>query len=138
MSKPVTADSFDWPKDRITEFNSAWGQGCVGAILVSETEDVRVWQIRLAPGERIGFHHHVLNYFWSAVNAGKSRSYMQNGSIVDSEYEAGTTRHFHYGPDEFMLHDLENIGSTELVFVTVEHLKSDNEPLPLPSAVRRQ
>ena len=136
MSKPATADTYDWPTDRIAEFNSAWGQGCVGSILVSETDDVRVWQIQLAPGERVGFHHHVLNYFWSAINAGKSRSHMQDGSVVDSEYQAGTTKHFHFGPGEFMLHDLENIGDTDLIFVTVEHLKSDNKPFSLPDHVR--
>lgn len=29
------------------------------------------------------------------------------------------------------LHDIENIGDTELVFTTVEHLDSANAPLPL-------
>ena len=35
-----------------------------------------------------------------------------------------------------MLHDLHNVGDTPLVFVTVEHLESANEPLPLPDSVR--
>jgi beta-alanine degradation protein BauB len=43
---------------------------CVGSALVSETDRVRVWIIRLAPGERIGFHRHVLDYFWTAVSGG--------------------------------------------------------------------
>ena len=34
--------------------------------LVSESDRVRVWTIRLKPGERIGFHRHVLDYFWTA------------------------------------------------------------------------
>ena len=35
--------------------------GCVGSELLSETDKLRVWTIRLKPGERIGFHRHVLN-----------------------------------------------------------------------------
>ena len=44
---------------------------------------------------------------------------------------AGETRHFHFGPGEFLLRDIENIGQTELVFTTVEHLDSDNTPLDI-------
>ena len=42
---------------------------CVGSTLLSENERTRVWIIRLAPGERIGFHRHVLDYFWTSVSA---------------------------------------------------------------------
>jgi beta-alanine degradation protein BauB len=31
-----------------------------------------------------------------------------------------------------MIHDLENMGETELVFTTVEFLDSENAPLALP------
>ena len=41
--------------------------GCVGSELVSESDRVRVWTIRLKPGQRFGFHRHVLDYFWTAV-----------------------------------------------------------------------
>ena len=43
----------------------------------------------------------------------------------------GQTRHFHFGPGEYLLHDIENIGDTDLVFTTVEHLDSANPPLPV-------
>ncbi len=88
----------DWPlaiKDEIirNEFN-----GRVGQDLLPETEDVRVWRIALKPGERVGFHRHVLNYFWVAINAGRSRSHYAGGETREAEYEAGTTRHFAFGP----------------------------------------
>ena len=41
------------------------------------------------------------------------------------------TRHFHFDEGEFMLHDLINIGDTELVFTTVEFKNSPNPPLPI-------
>ena len=128
MVAQIKADGYDWPQELITEFNAAWGNGQVGHKLVSENDKVRVWHMTLQPGERVGFHHHVLNYFWTALTPGKSRSHMTDGSITETVYTAGTTSHFEFGPGEFMLHDLENIGDTPLVFVTVEHMNSPNPP----------
>ena len=130
MEKPDTT-SFDWPAPMIAEFDAAWQNGRVGSRLVSENDRVRVWHLRLEPGARIGFHMHVLDYFWTALSPGRSRSHMQNGDVVESVYDAGTTRHFTFGTDEYMLHDLHNIGDTALEFVTVEHLQSANPPLAL-------
>ena len=103
----------------------------VGSELVSQTDRVRVWHLSLKPGERIGFHRHVLDYFWTATSAGRSRSHFGDGQIIESEYETGTTRHFSFAAGESMVHDLENIGSSELTFVTIEFKNSDNAPLPL-------
>lgn len=108
------------------------GNGMVGQRLLSETDAVRVWRIELAPGERVGFHTHVLNYFWTATSAGKSRSHYADGRSVETEYGLGTTRHYSFGPGESMVHDLENIGDTVLSFTTVEmKIGSANVPLPL-------
>ena len=60
--------------------------GCVGIELLSETDKVRVWIIRLAPGERIGFHRHVLNYFWTSVNGGRGRQHLMDGTTVEHTY----------------------------------------------------
>jgi hypothetical protein len=95
-----------------------------------------VWSIRLKPGERIGFHRHVLDYFWTAVTPGRAISHLEDGSTVQRDYFAGETQHESYGPGEYKIHDLENTGETELVFTTVEFLDSANEPLPVPDSVR--
>jgi hypothetical protein len=113
------------------EFDTAVQNGRVGQKLLSETDKVRVWSIRLKPGERVGFHSHVLDYFWTAVTPGVSRSRINGGAPTTTSYEPGQTRHFTYGKGERMIHDLENIGDTELVFVTVEFLQSANPPLGL-------
>ena len=117
------------------EFVARVGNGQVGSRLVSETERVRVWHLSLKPGERIGFHTHVLDYFWTAVTAGQARSHYGDGRTVEVSYLSGDTRHHRYGLGEFMIHDLENIGETELVFTTVEFLDSANAPLELPANV---
>ena len=83
-----------WPSFVRDEFEANQNNGQVGTRLLSETDRVRVWEIRLAPGERIGFHRHVLDYFWTAVTPGRARSHTQGGSVVEATYAAGDTRHF--------------------------------------------
>lgn len=104
---------------------------CVGTVLLSQSDRARVWFIRLEPGQRIGFHRHVLDYFWTALTPGRARSHINGGSPKEADYHAGQTSHMRFGPGEFMLHDLENTGQGPLLFVTVEHLESANTPLPL-------
>ena len=101
---------------------------------MSETERVRVWHLSLAPGERIGFHTHVLDYFWTAMTSGKARSHYGDGEIREVSYAAGDTKHHIYAPGEFMTHDLENIGDTPLIFATVEFLHSANAPLEVEAS----
>jgi hypothetical protein len=121
----------DWPSGLRAEFVAALGSGRVGTRLVSQTDKVRVWLLTLAPGERIGFHTHVLDYFWTAVSGGKGRSRYSTGEVREVVYMPGDTQHHKYGPGEFMIHDLENIGATSLVFTTVEFLDSTNRPLAI-------
>jgi len=90
-----------------------------------------VWEIRLAPGQRWRAHRHVLDYFWTAVTPGRSRQRTFDCTTREVTYLTGQTRHFHFGPGEYLLHDIENIGDTDLVFTTVEHLDSANAPLPV-------
>lgn len=109
---------------------------CVGSRLLSEDDKVRVWMITLKPGERIGFHRHVLDYFWTAVTGGRGRQHVHDGTTVEYSYAPGETRHESYGAGEFKVHDLENIGDRDMVFMTVEFLDSANKPIPLPASVR--
>lgn len=110
--------------------------GCVGQSLVSETTRVRVWMIRLKPGERLGFHRHVLDYFWTTSTAGSSLSSFHDGRVVETIYRPGDTKHFRFGPGQFAVHDLKNTGDAALVFTTVEFMESANPPLPVPDHVR--
>jgi mannose-6-phosphate isomerase-like protein (cupin superfamily) len=123
----------DWPADIRADFAANAHNPCVGTRLLSEDRRVRVWEIRLRPGERIGFHRHVLDYFWTAVISGRALSHNQGGPSVEAVYAAGDTKHHVYRPGECKVHDLENIGSTDLVFTTVEFLHSANAPLSLPT-----
>jgi quercetin dioxygenase-like cupin family protein len=118
------------------EFLEHAGDGRVGNKLISETERVRVWAISLKPGERLGFHTHVLDYFWTSVTSGQGRSHFNDGRVDDITYQAGDIKQLTFAEGEFMIHDLENIGDTELLFTTVEFIDSPNAPLVLHSHTR--
>jgi beta-alanine degradation protein BauB len=130
----VGTDMEGWSDDLIREFAEHCFDGHVGSTLLSESERVRVWEIRLQPGERWHVHRHVLDYFWTAITSGKSIQHTSDGTTREVSYEAGLTKHFTFGPGEYLLHDIENSGDSEIIFTTVEHLVSANAPLALNSA----
>lgn len=133
-----TSPRAHWPQEIQREFEAGYTNGCVGSVLVSETDKVRVWHLHIPVGKRCGFHRHVLTYFWTAHNAGKARGYYEDGRIVDVEHYKGETKHLAYGAGEYMVHAVENIGDTDLLFTTVEFLDSANAPLPIPDGMRLQ
>jgi len=134
----LTTDRSEWPAELKAEFERERNNPnpCVGSHLLSETERTRVWMIRLQPGERFGFHRHVLDYLWTSVTGGRGRQHVHDGTTVEYTYQPGETRHESYGAGEYKVHDLQNIGDKEMIFMTVEFLISANKPLPLPEHVR--
>jgi hypothetical protein len=72
----------DWSPEITADFEENSSNPCVGTTLLSEDQRVRVWEIRLKPGERIHFHRHVLDYFWTAVTPGKAISHQADGMTV--------------------------------------------------------
>jgi hypothetical protein len=125
-----------WPADLQASYEAGQFSGVVGSVLVSETDRVRVWHLTIPPGGRCGFHRHVLNYFWTALTDGLARGYFEDGSIVDTKHFKGQTKHMDFGPGEYMVHSVENIGETELRFTTVEFIDSPNAKLAVPPEVR--
>jgi quercetin dioxygenase-like cupin family protein len=133
-----SADLSAWPAAVAAEFERERvnNNGCVGNTLISENERVRVWMITLAPGQRIGFHRHVLDYFWTCVTGGRGRQHVNDGKTVEYTYQPGETRHETYVAGESKVHDLENIGDKDMIFMTVEFLDSANSPLSIPERAR--
>lgn len=118
-----------WTSHLQDELATAGKNGQVGSRIVSESDRVRVWLIELAPGERLGFHTHVQDYFWTATSAGRARSRYGDGRVAEMEYAIGDTAHFTFAAGDSMTHDLENIGDSTLCFTTVEFFGSANPPL---------
>lgn len=136
---PPTANpaTEQWSLALRQELAAADTNGRVGHRLVSQSDRVRVWSIMLKPGERFGFHKHVLDYFWTAITAGRGRSRSPTGAVTEVDYQPGDTRHLTFDTGDFMIHDLENIGTTDLLFTTVEFLDSRNSPLPIDDTAAR-
>lgn len=126
----------DWPAELVEDMKANEFSGVVGSVLVSETDDVRVWHLRLPVGKRCNFHRHVLSYFWTCHTHGKARGYYEDGTIKDVVHFPGDTKHFEFPKGSHMLHSVENVGDTDLLFTTVEFKKSGNPPLPVPDSVR--
>ncbi len=55
------------------ELDAAPSNVAVGTSRLFENDRVRVWEVRLAPGERTPFHAHTVRYFWTCVDAGIGR-----------------------------------------------------------------
>ena len=123
--------SEDFDQAALDELAASGRNGRVGQVLLSETDRVRVWLINLQPGERLPFHRHVLDYFWTAVTPGRGRSRYSDGKVREFEYARGETRHLKAGTDGSITHDLTNIGDGPLSFVTVEFTNGPNTPLPI-------
>lgn len=103
------------------EARAGLANATIGTALVLEDRAMRVWHLRLAPGDTLAAHRHDRPYFWTVLSDGQGRSRHGDGRVADIAYRAGDTGHFpDLGPDTAFVHDLTNTGATELVFVTVE------------------
>lgn len=131
-SGELTTSGFDgWSEEIKEEFRRNEFNGRVGSALVFLNERVRVWNMELAPGEKMPVHRHVPDNFWTAVTAGRCLQRTYDGTTCESDYEAGLTRFYEVGAGEFALHNLENVGSTVMIFTTVEFKNSANKPLDI-------
>src|ERR1041385_1967384 len=129
----------EWPAALKAEFarEAETPNGCVGSELLSETDRLRVWTIRLKPGEPSGFYRHGPNYFWTSVNGGRGRQRLMDGTTIEYTYSPGETRHEEYGAGEYKVHDLENLGGEDMIFMMVESIEGGaNKPLAIPDTVR--
>ena len=129
--------SFDqWPAGMRTELEENRMSPLVGSVLVSETDKLRVWHLLIPAGQRCTFHRHVLDYFGTCRTSGRARGYYEDGSITVTEHFPGDTTHLSYAAGEHMVHSVETIGTSDLLFTTVEFKDSANAPLPVPDEVR--
>jgi beta-alanine degradation protein BauB len=86
------------------EFAAHAGDGRVGNELLSETDRVRVWAIGLKRGQRLGFHTHVLDYFWTSSPAANARSHCSDGRVSDTVYKPGDFKQITFKESEWPCH----------------------------------
>lgn len=93
----------------------------IGSSVRFANDRIRVWDLVLDPGARQPFHCHARSYFFVTVEGGTAISRFPDGNTVTMDYEPGEPWAFELdGTNE--IHDLENVGTTRLRFVTVELL----------------
>ena len=92
----------------------------LGTSLWHENDHVRVFEVRLEPGQRGPFHVHDATYFWTVVEPGRGLQRFPDGTYVVRDYALGETRYLEHSPEDRLIHDLENVGDRTLRFVTVE------------------
>lgn len=108
--------------DFVDELDVAPNNLSVGTSLWFDNERIRVWEVRLEPGERGPFHAHTRNYFWTVVEAGRGLQRLDDGTFWIRDYKESDTQYSEHSPEAALIHDLENVGDTILRFVTVELL----------------
>ena len=92
----------------------------IGTTLWFQNPDVRVFELRLDPGERAPFHRHDRAYLWSVVEPGRGLQRFADGTFVVRDYAVGDSRVLEPSHQDPLVHDLENVGDSRLRFVTVE------------------
>ncbi|MGH9087871.1 MAG: cupin domain-containing protein [Acidimicrobiales bacterium] len=100
----------------------------VGTALWFANDSIRVFEIRLEPGERGAFHIHDKTYFWTVIEPGRGRQRLTDGTYTVRDYRLGDTKYLVHDAQESLIHDLENIGTTTMRFVTVELLDGAAPP----------
>ena len=109
-----------FPLDEFAEeLAAAPGNHQLGTKVLFENDAIQVWEVRLEPGQRGAFHVHDQTYFWTVVEPGRGLQRFIDGTVVVRDYARGETRYLEHSPESTLIHDLENVGATELRFVTV-------------------
>jgi hypothetical protein len=111
--------TFD-PEEFAGELEAAPHNHAVGTSLWFENEHIKVYELRLDPGERAPFHIHDTTYFWTVVDAGRGLQRSPDGTSTTHGYALGETAYRVPTESDPLIHDLENVGDTALRFVTVE------------------
>jgi hypothetical protein len=105
--------------DYADELDRATTNRQLGTTLWFENDHVRVFEVRLEPGQRGPFHVHDQPYFWTVVEPGRGLQRFADGTYVVRDYALGETRYLAHSADDVLVHDLENVGDSTLRFVTV-------------------
>lgn len=127
----------DWSDAVRADFADHARNTTIGSTLLSVDRRVQVWRINLEPGERLGAHRHTVEYFWTALTAGRGVQHADDSSTRFVTYAPGDTCHVDLGPGEYLLHDLENIGETPFAFVSVQFRFGGHHSDPIRATATR-
>lgn len=118
-----TGPTFD-PQSFADELRDVRENRRIGTRIWFENDRVQVWDLALQPGERLPFHCHDQDYFWTVTDPGRVLQRYDDGTSRVVDVEVGHTNFLTYAGDQCTVHDLENVGDTFVRCVTVV-LKGD-------------
>ena len=119
--------NFDpWEQEKIDELLHQEIKGSLSNRLVFENEVIKLWDLRLLPGERLNFRRHNTNYGWVCTTGGLVITRYGNGKIDMVKLNPGDTEYFENRGKNYV-NDLENIGEDTLVINILEYKESKTE-----------
>tara|TARA_E500000318_G_scaffold100033_1_gene102453 strand:+ start:3350 stop:3760 length:411 start_codon:yes stop_codon:yes gene_type:complete len=119
--------NFDpWEQEKIDELLHQEIKGSLSNRLVFENEVIKLWDLKLLPGERLNFRRHNTNYGWVCTTGGLVISRYGNGKIDMIKLNPGDTEYFENRGKNYV-NDLENIGEDTLVINILEYKESKKE-----------
>ncbi|MBD9597416.1 hypothetical protein IB270_31790 [Ensifer sp. ENS05] len=90
--------------------------GTIGDEIIFENEHVRIWRLKLAPGEKQAWHQHHLPYVVVPLTAGDNVMRFADGRVKSTSEKVGEALWREPG----MPHELENRGQSDYANVLVE------------------
>ena len=119
--------NFDpWEQEKIDELLHQEIKESLSNRLVFENEVIKLWDLRLLPGERLNFRRHNTNYGWVCTTGGLVITRYGNGKIDMVKLNPGDTEYFENRGKNYV-NDLENIGEDTLVINILEYKESKTE-----------
>ena len=107
----------------------------IGTEILFENNAVRVWDMRLAPGESSGVHSHEKDYLFVYVTPDSTMEvHLSNGDVLSESSDDGAVKYFVVGrhPNATATHELRNVGSTPHRQIIVELLEPSKAESSLP------
>lgn len=111
----------NWKSSILKELrNDPIGESFTGAHLLFENDYLKLWDITLAPGERLPFSMKSTNYSWTCLSGGQTISRSADGTINMYKIEKGEICFFHF-KNKKHISDIENVGKNIMVIHIVEY-----------------
>jgi len=123
--------NFDpWEYEKINELFQQEITDALGDRLIFEDERYKLWDLDLAPGERIPFRRHNADYGWVCPTGGLALSRYGHGKIDMIKLEPGDTQFFQYRGKRYV-NDLENIGEHPIRINILEYKSTYDVKIPI-------
>lgn len=91
----------------------------VGTRLLFENDQVRVWDLRLEPGQSTGLHRHSTDYFYLVIGEGTLQGKSADGSLKEAKSMSdGEVQFRHIDGEE--VHEAINVGDQPWRNIVVE------------------